>query len=1174
MNFHKLPYLLAFFLMHLLILLNPSQATEINHILLPVTTEKHSLPVDFPGIIQSLNSTRIKSEHSFDVAAVSCKACGARSRSCHAPCKKMGGGGAKGACHRKCKSRLSVCKKSCSKGGGGGKQIQITIDLSGKSKTKQVSAKQAKKIAVATRNQAVAATPPNINDITAILRQQKPDEKSIALLTKDAELKPPKTKSTSKLAGFYQDRGLAAGKIGRSEQEISDLEKALGYAKAAKSKALLYRIHHNLSLAQSAAGLFKPAIENRKKTLKNATRAKQKLRQSSILAITYASLGQLGAAERSMANVRNILRGEMDEKTWRKWGLDLSRNVKYGQASVFLAKGENKKAATLLHSALDDYQRHVKLNTNETSKKYTGIVRQTLRRRLSLALERDGKIVEAELVIRKALLDRLKETGLYSTWAPRVVMRFANHLALQGRYDESRQLTNVAIEVMRKLGFAKISTRLFAAQMTLARLEFLSDRPDKALAIYEEVEKALGTTSGHSRRLLMKDVDRLLTLATLGRHAEVISFLGNPAGPNGKSKKSGTSTRVKGAVRRGALAIALAKSGDMESAYAEFQQVIPKLVSKSESQADEEYTSGTAQEHRNSILFEAYLGLLADMRGTPLETKLGIDTAASSFEIADEARGQLVQKAVSAASARASVDSKELAELVRTEQDVRKRLSAQSGLLAGVLATSSDQQDPKTVKELQDNISKLQKAVAALLVDLKKKFPDYAALLNPKAPGISVIQGALRADEAFVSIYLGRERSYVWALPKQGELVFHASKLTQERAAKFVEALRGSLNPQVATLGDVPDFDVRIAYKLYQQILQPVEAGWKSAKSLLVSTNGALGQLPLTVLPTQKSKLGDGVGPLFANYRDVKWLARTHAMTLLPSAATLVTLRSIPKGDQGRKPFIGFGDPLFNAAQEDKKDAAPVKVADALASRGVLRTRGLPIRLRAAPKMEGVNKPDLSQLPALPDTAEEVRSIAIAMQADPSSAVQLGIKANEDTIRKQDLSGYKVIAFATHGLIPGDLLGLREPALALSAPDVAKSGGDGLLTMSEIMGLKLDADWVVLSACNTGTGRGAGAEAVSGLGRAFFYAVTRALLVSSWPVETASARLLTTDVFERMTKEKGLSRAAALQQAMSALIDKPGQVDPDTKQPMFYYAHPIFWAPFILVGDGGGAKGT
>jgi CHAT domain-containing protein len=154
--------------------------------------------------------------------------------------------------------------------------------------------------------------------------------------------------------------------------------------------------------------------------------------------------------------------------------------------------------------------------------------------------------------------------------------------------------------------------------------------------------------------------------------------------------------------------------------------------------------------------------------------------------------------------------------------------------------------------------------------------------------------------------------------------------------------------------------------------------------------------------------------------------------------------------------------------------------------------------------------------------------------------------------------------------VPGDLDGLDEPALALSAPNVAGIPGDGLLTMSEIFGLKLDAEWVVLSACNTAAGDGAGAEAVSGLGRAFFYAGTRALLVSNWPVETTSAKALTTDLFRRQAADPTLSRAEALRQTMLGLIDGPGMVDSQGRT-VFLYAHPIFWAPFSLVGDGGGA---
>jgi len=125
--------------------------------------------------------------------------------------------------------------------------------------------------------------------------------------------------------------------------------------------------------------------------------------------------------------------------------------------------------------------------------------------------------------------------------------------------------------------------------------------------------------------------------------------------------------------------------------------------------------------------------------------------------------------------------------------------------------------------------------------------------------------------------------------------------------------------------------------------------------------------------------------------------------------------------------------------------------------------------------------------------------------------------------------------------------------------------------MGEILSLKLDADWVVLSACNTASGNGAGAEAISGLGRAFFYAGTRALLASNWPVETTSAKALTTEIFKRQAKDPSLSRAQALQQSMLGLIDGPGFRDGQGKV-VFSYAHPIFWAPFSLVGDGGGGK--
>jgi len=185
------------------------------------------------------------------------------------------------------------------------------------------------------------------------------------------------------------------------------------------------------------------------------------------------------------------------------------------------------------------------------------------------------------------------------------------------------------------------------------------------------------------------------------------------------------------------------------------------------------------------------------------------------------------------------------------------------------------------------------------------------------------------------------------------------------------------------------------------------------------------------------------------------------------------------------------------------------------------------------------------------------------LHADLARDVYLGPRASERGVREADLVHRRFVMFATHGLVPGDLDGLVQPALALSAPEVSGGEGDGLLTMEKILRLKLDADWVVLSACNTASGDGEGAEAISGLGRAFFYAGARALLVTSWPVETVSARTLTTDLFARQAADPKLDRATALRQSMLGLIG----TGPEGAG--FVYAHPIFWAPFLLVGDGG-----
>jgi len=153
------------------------------------------------------------------------------------------------------------------------------------------------------------------------------------------------------------------------------------------------------------------------------------------------------------------------------------------------------------------------------------------------------------------------------------------------------------------------------------------------------------------------------------------------------------------------------------------------------------------------------------------------------------------------------------------------------------------------------------------------------------------------------------------------------------------------------------------------------------------------------------------------------------------------------------------------------------------------------------------------------------------------------------------------VAFATHGLVSGDLKGLSEPALVLTPPDEGTEEDDGLLTASEIATLKLDADWVILSACNTASTDGTpGADGLSGLAKAFFYAGSRTLLVSHWPVASEAAVKLTTTMLEYAAAHPEAGRAEALRQSMLELMN-------DEEKPEF--AHPLFWAPFVVVGEGG-----
>jgi len=205
----------------------------------------------------------------------------------------------------------------------------------------------------------------------------------------------------------------------------------------------------------------------------------------------------------------------------------------------------------------------------------------------------------------------------------------------------------------------------------------------------------------------------------------------------------------------------------------------------------------------------------------------------------------------------------------------------------------------------------------------------------------------------------------------------------------------------------------------------------------------------------------------------------------------------------------------------------------------------------------------VASLDALPETADELAVMARSLGAD-SARLQLREQATETAVKAlQDADRYRVLAFATHGLLAGEIRGAAEPALVMTPPAEAGPDDDGLLTASEIARLKLNADWVILSACNTaGPGGDPEAEGLSGLAKAFFHAGSRALFVSHWPVVSDATVELTTRMLHEVS-DNGAERAEAHRQAILGLIER---------SPEPAYAHPLFWAPFVVVGEGGRGK--
>ena len=1019
----------------------------------------------------------------------------------------------------------------------------------------------------------IKAPPRDVKDILRLVEQTKPDLEVVERAKKVVATPLPVTEDNEVLNHYFTRRSAAYEDLGNTGEALRSLEVAVKKYPSTNPRLYINDLI-NLSVLENSAGKQSTAIALIQKSQAYQLTALPNLNglqltMGRLLVTYYVNSGNFEAAKKSLEAMEGTLstlkrsRGYMEYGNIWEASYESARGIYFsGQGRWLESERSLRKTLHLLEaqygkvknssSKIDIVGSEVRAVTDATNNPRV-YVTQISNRELNLAnvLLRQRKLIDAEFYARKSIALSLSSFGSNSIEVARGLRTLAVIINEQGRYAEAVLLSRAALSTVKAAGATGANSTLALVQKSLGTALVADGKYVEASQVFEEMAAAIKTDPEMAKSYQLGDLDWVLAMLKTGKPNKAFEM------SNEMLKRLELTTADKNSPRIAMVRAFEAASLQAEDRWAEadvaYKSSIPILIDQARNDAENDTTS-IKQQQRMTFLLENYLASLAHTAKT--DPAQAAAAAAQAFQIADIARGSGVQRALTASAARASIKDPQLASLARQEQDLQRRINTLSELLTGLRSASPDQQLPSVQSKIVGDIETFKSQRESLKKEIEKKFPEYAELVEPKPASIERTQRLLKPDEVLVSWYFAENVGYVWAISKQGPPQFSQLAIGRKQIAKYVAQLRKALDPGVATIDEIPPFDVSLAFKLYQEILAPVENGFKGKKVMLVVPHAELGQLPISLLVTQTiNQPAKGGVIAFSGYKTVPWLTREIAVAQIPSVTALTALRGLPEGNPNRKSFIGFGDPYFSASQEKSAQKSGATQ---------LATRGIPLRLRSAPKTAGVSSAELALLPRLPDTSMEIEEVGKVVGADLND-IFLHKQASVKQVTSMNLSDRKIIMFSTHGLVPGELNGLTQPALAMSSPEVTGDQDDGLLTMDKVIALRLDADWVVLSACNTAAGEGSGSEAVSGLGRAFFFAGAKALLVSNWPVDSVASRTMMTDLFKMQQKSQGASKAELLRQAMLNQVDQGGVKEGNVMK--YSYAHPLFWAPFVVVGD-------
>jgi len=553
-----------------------------------------------------------------------------------------------------------------------------------------------------------------------------------------------------------------------------------------------------------------------------------------------------------------------------------------------------------------------------------------------------------------------------------------------------------------------------------------------------------------------------------------------------------------------------------------------------------------------SFVYQEFIELLLELhRKSPNK---GYDREA--FLISERSKSRTFREMMAKAGARTVFSGDEtFKKMVEREQQLIGEVINLQGLLTKELSKPEEKKKNELVESLKGQLSKAGKSLSDIEKEIESKYPRYADLKRPKPLTLEELQDILKPDETLISYAVGKDKTAAFVIGKKSFKLMEVN-INREGLAKLVKNFRKGVE-EVGELKDLEEFDPKIAYELYQKVFQSLSSELKGVVKLYISADDILYTLPFEALVDKeidlqsfrqaRSKSRSGEGAYLGEYGTLHYLLDTYTITYLPSASVLGSLRKYEKPGYGRwtRPLIAFADPIFN--EEEAEGEKKMK------GKGISKETQLTAQILT--RSTGIGK--LERLTESAQEAEAVAKVVNGIRED----VYLREKATEEKVYQTKLKEARYILFSTHGLLGGDFSGVAEPSLVLTLIGNT-SGKDGFLTMSEVLGLDLNAEMVILSACNT-SGRGEKAdngEGFAGLTRSFMYAGSKSLLVTHWSVESEAARDLMVETFKNM--QKG-GRPEALREAklnMKKFIRQMGKEKVSL-------SHPFFWAPFVLVGE-------